>query len=60
MHGVGGIEDVKKQLQYPDESGLKIGNNDLDEDGDEEAREIKQAIGESFVDDSYYTGGKMI
>jgi hypothetical protein len=44
MHGQGGLEEIKKNLNYGGEEGLKIGNAELDEDKDEEAIEINQAL----------------
>ena len=42
MHGAGGIDEIKKQLNFGGEEGLKIGNAELDEEKDEEMKEIRE------------------
>ena len=53
LHGAGGMEEIKKQLQYGDaadqEEGLRIGNKDLDEGKDDLNDEE-----EEYIEESYY------
>lgn len=46
MHG--GLEDIKKQLQFGEEQGLRIGNQQLDEDLDPDARDMVEEF--SYAD----------
>lgn len=47
MHGAGGMEEIKRQLQYEENEGLKIGNKDLDED-----KHVED--GGDYEENSYY------
>ena len=51
MQNAGDLDDIKRNIQFNEYDGLKIGNQDLDDEKDEEVRLINAALNDDMFDD---------